>query len=108
MCIIHNLPSATFSTLLYSRYTEAKKLLGERAAALKAEGDELFTTFKAQKKQSTPVFSRAGRNLRQREEKFKREALLLDYQYTRLEESYHYQRFNVLWMYIKLLGGIIG
>lgn len=88
------------------QYLINKKVIGEQAGLLMESGDQVKLDMKGMPK--TNGLTRASRGLKKREKEFKRDVLILEYHYRRLEDAYKNQGGNIIVHYAKLCGGIIG
>ncbi len=87
-------------------YEERKKKVGEQAGILLEAGKTLGQDIKAA--------SRSGRlgnkyqRIKNRENEFRKDVLILEYHYRRLEESYKNKGGNALFQLLELIAGILG
>jgi len=94
--------------LILPRYAEEKKAIGEQADLMMEASKELMVM----RKEAIRANGRKGRKLndayRRKEHDFKRDVLLLDYFYHRLEDAYKNNGGNPLLHFANLLFGILG
>ncbi|KAI8909694.1 hypothetical protein EDD86DRAFT_238344 [Gorgonomyces haynaldii] len=80
-------------------YDERKKILGEQAQILMENGKTLNQELKQAARSNN--FNRRYRAIKNREKTFRKEVLILEYHYRKLEDGYRNQGGNMLVHYIK-------
>ncbi|KAJ3296794.1 hypothetical protein HK104_001210 [Borealophlyctis nickersoniae] len=86
-------------------YAERKKVIGQQAQLLMEAGKTLNEEMRAASR--TGAFGRRYRTIKNRENEFRKDVLILEYHYRRLEDAYRNQGGNFLWQVAKLIAGII-
>ncbi|KAJ3189945.1 hypothetical protein HDU85_000232 [Gaertneriomyces sp. JEL0708] len=89
-----------------TEYAERKKLIGQHATALIEAGKTLNEDVKVASRGG--VTSRRYRRLKIRENEFRKDVVILEYHYRRLEDAYRNQGGNFLKQLILFIVGIIG
>ncbi|KAJ3202422.1 hypothetical protein HDU82_007363 [Entophlyctis luteolus] len=88
------------------QYAQRKKLIGERASELLEAGAAL----QEQLREAARGGARSNRRFRQlrlKENEFRKDTLVLDFHYHQMELAYNYQNQNILMQYMGFVGGCI-
>ncbi len=89
-----------------NRYAEKKKNLGFQAQLLMEHGSTIQGTLK-EVARGNPA-NRRYRQAKNKEMNFRKDVMILEYHYLKLEEAYKYQGGNIIWHYFKFGCGILG
>lgn len=89
-----------------AEYETKKKIIGEHAQVLHEVGQQVMMEIKGQGK-SANLASRKMRNLKLKEGEFRRDVMILEIHYKRLEDSYKNQGGNFILQIATLLFGIL-
>ncbi|KAJ3055598.1 hypothetical protein HK097_010022 [Rhizophlyctis rosea] len=87
-------------------YAERKKVIGSQAQLLMEAGTTLHTQLREASRSNN--FGKRYRTIKRRENEFRKDVLILEYHYRRLEDAYRNQGGNFLWQLVKMILGIIG
>lgn len=83
-------------------YIERKLILGEQSGILMEVGQQIQADIKSNRG------GKASKGSMKKEKEFRRDVLILEYHYRKLEDAFKNQGGNILVHYAKLIGGIIG
>ncbi|KND02519.1 uncharacterized protein SPPG_02978 [Spizellomyces punctatus DAOM BR117] len=89
-----------------NEYQEKKKEIGQNAQLLMEAGKTLNEDLKSATRSG--VAGKRWRRIKTRETEFRKDVLILEYHYRRLEDAYRNQGGNFLLQLIQFIGGIIG
>ncbi|KAI8619637.1 LMBR1-like membrane protein-domain-containing protein [Chytriomyces sp. MP71] len=89
-----------------AEYAERKKAIGQQSVLLIEVGQTLQDELKLASRGGARM-NRRFRQLRTKENEFRKDALILEFHYRRLEESYKAQGGNILLQYLGLIGGCV-
>ncbi|KAI8834953.1 hypothetical protein BJ741DRAFT_231581 [Chytriomyces cf. hyalinus JEL632] len=87
-----------------AEYTERKKAIGQQAELLIEVGKNLQEELKVASRGGSRM-NRRFRQLRTKENEFRKDTLILEFHYRRLESSYKAQGGNILLQYLGFVGG---
>ncbi|KAJ1566979.1 hypothetical protein HK405_007670, partial [Cladochytrium tenue] len=90
-----------------AEYAEQKKAIGQQAELLMEVGTGLTEELRDSQRSGKSRFDKRFRKLRLREAEFRKDVLILEFHYRRLEECYKMQGVNILLQYFKLVGSAI-
>ncbi|KAI8927660.1 hypothetical protein BC831DRAFT_451739 [Entophlyctis helioformis] len=88
-----------------AEYAERKVKIGQQAQLLMEVCKTLSQELKEAARSNS--FNRRYRTVKNRERQFRKDVLILDYHYRKLEESYRFQGGNILLQYIKFICGCL-
>ncbi|KAJ3225716.1 hypothetical protein HK099_006329 [Clydaea vesicula] len=88
-------------------YEERKAIIGQKATILHEAGEAIMAEIKGQK-QGGIGLNRRQRNLKRKENDFRRDVMIIEIHYQRLEDSYKHAGGDFLLQIGKLVAGIIG
>ncbi|RKO93019.1 LMBR1-like membrane protein-domain-containing protein [Blyttiomyces helicus] len=88
------------------QYQERKTFVGQQAQLLMEAGKTLQEELKDMRRSGNT--GRRYRTVKNRENEFRKDVLILEYHYRRLEDSYKNQGGNFLWQIAQLIGGCVG
>ena len=94
--------------LLADRYAERKKLIAQQAALLMEFGRNLMDEVKQVGRAAAGRFNRRFRRMKIKETEFRKDTLVLEYHWKRLEACYNAQTRNILLEYVGLVIGVVG
>ncbi|KAJ3290102.1 hypothetical protein HDU79_003518 [Rhizoclosmatium sp. JEL0117] len=89
-----------------AEYAERKKAIGQQAHLLLEVGGQLQTDLKEAGRGGARM-NRRYRQLRTKENEFRKDTMILEFHYRRLEECYKQQGGNILLQYLGFVGGCI-
>lgn len=85
-----------------AEYADRKKAIGQQAELLKEVGTQLQEDIKMAARSGSRL-GRRFRTLRSKESEFRKDVLILEFHYRRLEEAYKMQGGNILLQYVKFI-----
>ncbi|KAJ3186814.1 hypothetical protein HK101_009569 [Irineochytrium annulatum] len=92
-----------------AEYAERKVAIGQQAGLLLEVGRQLTEDLKGFARQAASTrFNRRWRNLRQKETEFRKDTLILEFHFRRLEDAFKRQGGDILFQFVKLAGGCVG
>ncbi|KAJ3043789.1 hypothetical protein HDV00_004196 [Rhizophlyctis rosea] len=89
-----------------AEYAERKKVIGSQAQLLMEAGTTLNQQLREASRSGN--FGKRYRTIKRRENEFRKDVLILEYHYRRLEDAYRNQGGNFLWQLVKMILGLIG